>query len=516
MEVFLLYDMTNVFLERVGNIKLIVLVKQKLAEATDPMLQKSLKSVLSVFGQEKNEKVEKQLMQILALGGRIDELNEIKETLDKVVDQLALLDRKLTESVSKIVSEIKFQPLFNYFGEIESSINEFEVLISSYGGNKPAFMKELEKFIDNFKAKNIEYKMVNYLDLTLPGSETFMKTFTDKAILMRNEHCCDVKSSPIKFVHDFYLLIAMKIYEANNLLALCYTLKDELSDADVRDENQSYLNNRKVTVGDKLQLSMKNSLAQFEDSKYLTSYLNLTSQIDDKPILAVNCNSKRKFYTGDIKVERQGFVVTGLRFREIYDMIFIQIQVGKLLPMGMIDQKTVYWQELPKPLADDSTSFDKIELSCCAYDDSILMGIKFTAVEDYVALQFYRKRLQSSPEPQDLLLSLIDTESKKNETINSKYGYLDEKSEIFKTSSEDNKVVVKLRTFSKTQFFSKEARGPKGQHPFMRPFFDGSDISFEPKVPLSGAGLMHYTNDDNFAGLFAPFLKTMKYKHITL
>lgn len=69
-------------------------------------------------------------------------------------------------------------------------------------------------------------------------------------------------------------------------------------------------------------------------------------------------------------------VVTGLRFREHCEMIFVQIQVGKLLPMGMIDQETVYWQELPKVIGDEFSASDKIVLSSCTFDDALLMGMK--------------------------------------------------------------------------------------------------------------------------------------------
>lgn len=140
-----------------------------------------------------------------------------------------LLDANLTASLSKIVSEIKYQPLFKFFGEIESSINEFQVIIASYGSHKPSFLRELDKFIDNYKSKNIEYKMVNYLDSALPGSEPFIRVFTEKVKMMRNDNCCDINSSPVKFIHDFYILVAMKIYEASNLLALCYSLKEGLT-----------------------------------------------------------------------------------------------------------------------------------------------------------------------------------------------------------------------------------------------------------------------------------------------
>ncbi len=55
-------------------------------------------------------------------------------------------------------------------------------------------------------------------------------------------------------------------------------------------------------------------------------------------------------------------------------MIYMQIQVGKMLPMGMIDQETVYWQELPKNVGEEHTANVKVILSGCSFDDAIVMG----------------------------------------------------------------------------------------------------------------------------------------------
>lgn len=66
--------------------------------------------------------------------------------------------------------------------------------------------------------------------------------------------------------------------------------------------------------------------------------------------------------------------VTGVRIREMFDMIYIQIQIGKLLPMGLIDHDTVYWQELPKNIGDEHTTNVKVILSGCSFDDAIVMG----------------------------------------------------------------------------------------------------------------------------------------------
>ena len=50
-------------------------------------------------------------------------------------------------------------------------------------------------------------------------------------------------------------------------------------------------------------------------------------------------------------------VITGVRFVKKEKAIFIQIQTGKLLPIGMIALETIAWQALPA-LGDTYTSVD--------------------------------------------------------------------------------------------------------------------------------------------------------------
>lgn len=63
-------------------------------------------------------------------------------------------------------------------------------------------------------------------------------------------------------------------------------------------------------------------------------------------------------------------VVTGVRFKEDQSSIFLQIQVGKLLPMGLVDAETITWLKIPS-YADENFATIK-------YDDilssTILLG----------------------------------------------------------------------------------------------------------------------------------------------
>lgn len=114
-----------------------------------------------------------------------------------------------------------------------------------------------------------------------------------------------------------------------------------------------------------------------------------------------------------------------------------------------------------------------------------------------------------SPNSEFLLNELDKTYTKLG---TGKNGYLSDNSSNFSVIGEESKSFIQLKKFNMSQF--TKGNGPKAQTPFMKPFFDGSDIVFEPSVPLSGGGLLHYTNDSNYAGLIAPFLKTLKYRNI--
>lgn len=44
------------------------------------------------------------------------------------------------------------------------------------------------------------------------------------------------------------------------------------------------------------------------------------------------------------------------------------------------------------------------------------------------------------------------------------------------------------------------------------PYFDGNDVSFDVKTPLSGLSFVHFTNDDNYAGYIKPVIVGLDYR----
>jgi len=44
------------------------------------------------------------------------------------------------------------------------------------------------------------------------------------------------------------------------------------------------------------------------------------------------------------------------------------------------------------------------------------------------------------------------------------------------------------------------------------PYFDGNEVSFNIKAPLSGLTFVHYTNDENHAGYIKPVISSLDYR----
>lgn len=85
MEAILAVTMAQSILEQVGNVRLINLVNHKITIITEPILKASLHGILTIFGQANNKKLEKQICEAFAMS---ENIQEIKDTLDKVVDQV--------------------------------------------------------------------------------------------------------------------------------------------------------------------------------------------------------------------------------------------------------------------------------------------------------------------------------------------------------------------------------------------------------------------------------------------
>lgn len=74
----------------------------------------------------------------------------------------------------------------------------------------------------------------------------------------------------------------------------------------------------------------------------------------------------------------------------------------------------------------------------------------------------------------------------------------------FKHPGKSNSTNIKVNKNRIISFGLSNEKSDAGQQ--FVPFFDGSDISINSLSPLSGFGLLHYTDDEDYAGYIRPFL----------
>lgn len=61
--------------------------------------------------------------------------------------------------------------------------------------------------------------------------------------------------------------------------------------------------------------------------------------------------------------------------------------------------------------------------------------------------------------------------------------------------------------------FGRSSEESDGGQSFV-PFFDGHNIEFDSAAPISGIGIMHYTNNMQYGGYIRPTISSLNYKKI--
>lgn len=204
-------------------------------------------------------------------------------------------------------------------------------------------------------------------------------------------------------------------------------------------------------------------------------------------------------------------VVTGLRFRKQHKIMFLQIQVGKLMPNNMIERSTVHWQPLhsdvkesdiieldydkrtmlfPKMLLSKSSNFvlTGVSIKCggtnCDYIIPNIIGREYNPSTGVIAMS---KPLVQSYDK-------IDIESyKKSSKI------VEIQGKIPLLNSADTLQITESNFYLSFDKSNVEVDAAQSTVPY----FDIQDIVNDPPTPLKGIEFLHYTTKD-YAGFVQP------------
>lgn len=192
------------------------------------------------------------------------ELNKINTKLDALSEQMTSLDKKITTSTKEIITEVRFQNFFELIEDVAAAKHEFELIIKSYSTNASAVVHHLNTFIEDYKKKNLEYRLVNYLD---SGSD-FSSSLVDKVISLYRQYQADhanaIGSSLAKTINDIYTTVLVTVIRGNTILEVATNTKIALTSTFYK-EDKEFLINRKNEVFEKFYLSLEKTFAKVKD-----------------------------------------------------------------------------------------------------------------------------------------------------------------------------------------------------------------------------------------------------------
>ncbi|XP_066151751.1 uncharacterized protein [Euwallacea fornicatus] len=213
-------------------------------------------------------------------------------------------------------------------------------------------------------------------------------------------------------------------------------------------------------------------------------------------------------------------VVTGLKFVKENRIMHLQIQEGKLLPYGYIDNNTVRWVPVEEyKITNDGVynmkdyftmtyenrqmAMDDIELS---ENDLVMTGVRFQFIDNQIRLQIHANK--------------FDFESGKILVTEGNYSYNaaggKNKIEIYKADIPINSPPSEMDYFTEdpyVEFTHTDMDLDAAQTTV--PFVDITPLTNYPQVPLRGAGV-YYRGKGGYGGFIAPKLITYDYSKLIL
>ncbi|CAO1331449.1 unnamed protein product [Diamesa serratosioi] len=440
--------------------------------------------------------------------------------------ELYELDTQIRDSTLTVLNEIKMNEINKIIIQIGTSTENVGQVIHSYSGNKTFMINYLVEYIRFLQLENLESSLVEFLDIKVTGTTSLVDIFIEKSKKYQLENTNTLRTSTNKIVHDFFFVMLINIEKGHSLLDLCYKLKahylgdclgtlhycyDVLGMFEtgtmVRSKDPSRIWER-YSLGNTWYGRHGMALAG-ERRVMLNSFktFNYCDQCRCTCDQSVHRNAVRSFYIGKVRPLRSEYVITGVRFSEHNKTIYLEIQVGQLLPMGFIKPSTIHWEGPPIDININVVRYDfnfrMFYLDFIKVKTGFLSGFEFYRTNDTFRLRTYSKKFTNFT---------IGTVSDKEE--------IQVDNDVYKIFKLQDRIPNMLKTKGKidTKYNKTIMFGPSNQEAdagqSMVPYFDATDITFDLKAPLGGIGLFHHTSDSAYAGYVRPFVSSLNYSDI--
>ncbi|CAO1353050.1 unnamed protein product [Diamesa tonsa] len=242
---------------------------------------------------------------------------------------------------------------------------------------------------------------------------------------------------------------------------------------------------------------------------------NMVDSVDKHRDLCENCrctcdqewnpDTVRSFYYGKMEPEENGTVITGVRFAEHDSIVYIEIEVGQLLPIGMVDPESVRWQGPPKDIEGNYVGYGYVfrgfHLDSVFVKHGFVTGLQLFQNKNSLRLRVFSRWFKSFA---DGTISEREDTNYDDDNDNTVF-FIQDKIPLIATRPGP----INLNWNYNILFGTSNQKSDAGQS--MVPYFDSTDITFDVKAPLGGIGFLHHTSSVEYAGFIRPYILNLNY-----
>lgn len=131
------------------------------------------------------------------------------------------------------MNEIKFNDISKTIVEIETSSSYLNTLVATYKSNSSGIVHHLDNFINNYKLKMLEDKMLKYLDTRFIGSKSLVETYIEQVVINEANDFVLTKSSTNKIIYELYLTVLLAVSKGHALLDIALRMREFYSEGNI-------------------------------------------------------------------------------------------------------------------------------------------------------------------------------------------------------------------------------------------------------------------------------------------
>ncbi|CAO1352978.1 unnamed protein product [Diamesa tonsa] len=432
--------------------------------------------------------------------------NDVQQSNKLINDQIKEIKESVTTSTIAILSEIKASEIQEYISYINVMADELAAKLKVYYKDKPFMRQYIKETLGAYELEAPDTNLIKTLDAAFLGTTSLINVYIQFLRDVTYEQTFNMRATTNKNMYDFYISILLVVGKSHGLRETYQVLEDSYAGGNF-ERNTSRIYER-YSLEDKWY-----GIHGFRDYDYSAPmYTGFDGLWECEHCRCIcdqihHVNNVNLFYVGKIEVEQEGYVITGVRFARHKKTVYLEIESGKILPMGLINSSTLSWHGPPQDIDTNVARFDFVnrafQLDKVSIKNGFLSGFQMFQERTSLRLRVFSKKFQSFFRGR-----ISDTEEILYDNENKTRIYCQDKMPLI------SKRPGKISTNWKYDVFFGTSNQVSDAGQTMVPFFDTTDITFNVKAPLGGIGFFHHSSSSDYAGYIRPIIYSLDYKSL--